>query len=137
MKIKCIQPPEWARPARITNDGLSAEALARLHAAHATILSTVHAEVSAYLSDPALAFESADEFPSLQRLNGDYYVGDTYCAPSPEPGYCRVSVMARCLAHPLPGQTAPDDYLGLEVWLESSPDCTTFAPFRNTDSSAL
>jgi hypothetical protein len=45
----------------------------------------------------------------------------------------RISVNVRCLSHPMAGQTAPDDYLGLEIWLE-----TTIASdiFSNTSSGS-
>lgn len=54
-----------------------------------------------------------------------------------ETGRYQISVMAHCLAHPFPGQTRPDDYLGLNVWLESDPGFSTFHAFRNTDSSVI
>ena len=132
-----INPPSWARKRQVSTDGIAADVLERLRTAHEALLSAVHAEVSAYLSDPLLVFDSADEFPSSQRLTGDYYIGDEHYRLDADTGRYHVSVMARCLAHPVPSQTAPDDYLSLEVWLESSPDCRTFSTFRNTDSSVI
>ena len=122
---------------RVKRDGISDDAFARLQSAREAILSAVDQEVLAYLSNSFLVFDSANDFPNTQRLTGDYYVGSECYHVDPETGRYRVSVMARCLAHPLPGQTAPDDYLGLEVWLESSRDCKSFSSYRNTDSSAI
>ncbi len=137
VKMNCINPPKWAREPRVSSDGITADALDRLRSAREVLLSAVHTEISAYLSDSLLVFDSADEFPSSQRLTGDYYIGDERYDVDSETGCYRISVMARCLAHPLPSQTAADDYLGLEVWLESSPDCRTFAAYRNADSSVI
>jgi hypothetical protein len=137
VKINRINLPSWAREPQVRSEGIAADAMERLRAAREALLTAVHAEVSAYLTDPALMFDSADEFPSAQRLTGDYYIGDEHYRLDTETGRYQVAVMARCLAHPLPSQTAPDDYLGLEVWLESGPDCRTFSTFRNTDSSAI
>jgi hypothetical protein len=137
MKMNRINPPSWATAPRVTCEGISDDVFARLRAAREAMLSAVHQEVSAYVSDPLLVFDSADDFPSIQQLTGDYYVGDEYYHVGPETGRYKISVMARCLAHPLPTQTAPDDYLGLEVWLESDADCRTFSKCRNTDSSVI
>lgn len=78
MQTSRIDPPSWARERQVSTNGIPADVMALLHAAHEMILSAVHAEVSAYLSDPLLVFDTLDEFPSSQRLNGDYYVGDEY-----------------------------------------------------------
>jgi hypothetical protein len=137
MKINRIHAPVWARERQVRSAGISPNALDHLHAAREVLLSAVHTEVSAYLSDPLLVFESADEFPSSQRLTSDYYIGDEYFCLDADTGRYRVSIMVRLLAHPLPSQDAPDDYLGLEVWLESGPDFRTFTKFRNIDSSAI
>jgi hypothetical protein len=132
-----INPPYWAREPRVSSDGITTDALDRLRAAREALLSAVHTEISAYLSDSLLVFDSADEFPSSRRLTGDYYIGDEHYHLDADSGRYHVSVTARCLAHPLPSHTAPDDYLGLEVWLESSPDCRAFSKFRNTNSSVI
>jgi len=132
-----IDPPDWARKPSLQSDGLNSDDLARLHAAREVFLSAVHTEVSSYLSDPLLVFDSSDEFPCRHRLTGDYYVGDEFYRVDPATGLYRISVTARCLARPLPPRSAPGDYLGLEVWLESAPDCRAFSPFRNTDSSVI
>jgi hypothetical protein len=108
-----------------------------MQAARGALLSAVHAEVSAYLSDRGLVFEGPQEFPSTHRLTGDYYIGDQRFDIDPETGRCRVSVRARCLAHSLPGEPHPDDYLGLEVWLDFNPELRVFTVSRNTDSSSI
>jgi hypothetical protein len=137
VNINRINPPSWAHPSRVRSDGVSSEVLARLQAAREALLSAVHTEVSAYLSDPQLVFDSADDFPSRRRLTGDYYLGDHHYDVDPETGRCRISVMARFLAHPLPTQSHPEDYLGLEVWLYFIPDSQGFSVCRNTDSSVI
>jgi hypothetical protein len=137
VKLNCIDRPSWAREPRQCYDGIPAEGVARLQAVREALLSAVHAEVCAYLYDSRLVFDSPEDFPSTQRLTGDYYISDeSYCLAPECSGY-RISVMARCLAHPLLSQSAPDDYLGLTLWLETDSDCRTFSTFRNTDSSVI
>ncbi len=137
MNVSRINPPKWARQFIIETDDFPKDALDRLREVRESLLEAVHAEVCDYLSDERLVFDSAEEFPSSQRLTGDYYIGDEGYYVDPETGHYCVSVMARCLAHPQPFQNTPCDYLGLEVWLECSPDCQTFVIFRNTDSSVI
>lgn len=137
MNITRINPPSWARELSIENDGLADEAFASLRAAREAMLDSVHAEVSEYLSDPGLVFDSPDEFPSTQRLTGDYYISREHYHLADELGCWRVAVMTRFLEHPFPGQPVPGDYLGLEVWLETRPGNPSFFVFRNTDSSSI
>jgi len=108
-----------------------------MQAANEALLSAVDTEVSAYLSDPELVFDSSEDFPSTQRLTGDYYIGDLHYDLDPDTARHRVSVLVRCLAQPLPDQSHPDDYLGLEIWLEFAPDQPIFSVYRNTDSSVI
>jgi hypothetical protein len=137
VKIKRIRPPSWARKPRQDYEGIPPEGVACLQSGREELLAAVHAEVSSYLSDPQLVFGGSEDFPSRRRLTGDYYIGDeSYCVDPDTAGY-RISVMARCLANPLSPQSAPDDYLGLEVWLAADAGCRTFTTFRNTDSSVI
>lgn len=106
-------------------------------AAREALFSAVHAEVCNYLSNPDLVSVSADDFPSTQRLTGDYYIGDLHYDVDRDTGRYRVSVMVRCLGHPLSAHSHPEDYLGLELWLEFAPDRQVFSLCRNTDSSVI
>ena len=137
MNMNRIDPPSWARKPSVQTEAIPQDALVRLHAARDALLSAVHAKVSAYLCNSELVFASPDEFPSSNRLTGEYYIGDESYTFDPATGRYRVSVTARCLAHPLLPGSPPDDYLALEVWLESTTDCQTFTQFRNTDSSVI
>jgi len=132
-----IPPPVGAPHPRVRFDGLSPDVQAQLESAREAMLAAAHAEVSAYVSDPTLTFSPPDQFPSTQRLTGDYYISDECYTTDSASGRHRVSILARCLAHPLPAQSEPDDYLGLEVWLEWHPESTSFSVFRNTDSSVI
>jgi hypothetical protein len=109
----------------------------RMQAAREALLMTIHTEVCAYLSDPELTFDADDDFPNVQRLTGDYYLGDESYDIDPETGRSHVWVEARCLAHPLPQQSHPDDYLGLTVWLAFNPERSSFSICRNTDSAVI
>lgn len=137
MIVRRIDRPNWSRGPRVTTEGVSDEMMERLRSAREGLLATVHSEICSYLSDPQLVFDSADEFPSTQRLTGEYYISDEYYHVAPESGRVRISITAHCLAHPLQPQAPPDDYLGLEVWLESDADSRSFSVFRNTDSSVI
>lgn len=135
--ISCIDPPAWAQERRIDRDEVSDIVYEAIQSARDSLLTTVRSELNAYFSDPSLVFESDDEFPSHRLLTGDYYWGDESYHVEPQSGAIFVSVMANFLAHPLPSQSAPDDYLRLQVWLEWHGDSGTFSIWRNTDSSAI
>lgn len=137
MKLKRIPRPSWSREPRIDDAGISREVYSRICAARELILASIDLEVSKYLSDPELVFSSVDEFPSTRRLTGEYYLGDERYFIDPVRGYYRVAVAIRCLGLSPHGKTLLDDYLGLEIWLECSPEYRTFSVFRNTDSSVI
>jgi hypothetical protein len=137
VKLCRIPRPSWSRAPRIKVTEISAEIYSRICAARELILKAVDLEVASYLTDPELVFSSFDEFPSTQRLTGEYYLSDESYFIDPSRGLCRICIGVRCLGYSPEGKTQLDDYLGLDVWLECSPECRTFCVYRNTDSSVI
>ncbi len=137
MKLRRIPRPSWSRVPRIEVAEVPAEIYSRICAARELMLKAIDLEVANYLTNPELVFSSFDEFPSSRRLTGEYYVSDEGYFIDSSRGICRIHVAVRCLGCSPQGKTQLDDYLGLDVWLECSPECRTFSVYRNTDSSVI
>lgn len=135
--INCIDRPSWARERTIDREEISDIVYEAIQSARESLVSTVRSELDSYISNSSLVFEPEDEFPSHRRLTGDYYWGDESYHVDSQSGSIYLSVMACFLAHPLPSQSVPDDYLGLQVWLEWHGDSGAFSIWRNTDSSVI
>lgn len=137
MKTSRIRTPSWARERQVSTNGIPADVMARLHAAHEMILSAVHGRYQ-----PISRTLSSFLIPWMNSRARSASPGTTMLATSitslmPKPAATRFPSWCTAWPTPFPGQTRPDDYLGLSLWLESDPEVSTFHAFRNTDSSAI
>lgn len=137
-RVRRIETPVWSKPPTIERVNLTAEDFQGLQLARDLLLRRVHNEVEQYLNNPALVFrDSPDDFPSLLRLSGEYYVSKELYERLNDESKVLVGIKTRFLEKPwFPGQVNCD-YLGLTVWLAYDPDTSDFDIWRNTDSMVL
>lgn len=131
LEIKRIAIPEWAgEAARICSNFTDESQICGIEE---RINSFADKAVREYLNDPRLASYDEEDFPSLSRMSGKYYIKDVRFVQHLKNKIHTYQISVECRFLDAKG----DDYLGLEVWILYNPENMTLSKYRNTDSSAI
>jgi hypothetical protein len=135
--MRRIATPEYAPAIEIdVNPAFGEEEYRRVMEQRDWILHTFDMAVQTYIDE--YAYAEPEEFPSLTRLNGEYYIGrEGYWVIDEEwrVKEHRFSIMAHCLEHR--HLIEDQDYLGLEVHFTWLPESGEILYQGDVDSSSI
>jgi hypothetical protein len=141
--VRRVPVPGWARTPDVwLNMKLSDYQAIQSH--RERMLEVIHRMVDDHLNRTGYVAEARDvtapgleAFPSAGGLSGEYYIGDESYEMEVGPVRFAISIMARCLSGAVQRDEANRDYLGLEAWLECSPDDWDFKPVTHLNVSVI
>jgi hypothetical protein len=137
-KVNRIAVPAWGEQPHVERINVVDEEYQSIQLRRELLLVVVHDEVERYLNDPALVSrESRDDFPSLLRLTGDYYISKELYERLDADAKIVIGIKTRFLEKPWYPNQDNCDYLGLDVWISCDPKSWHFTACRNTDSSVI